>query len=80
VVLSSLFYDVPQWGIEAIGKLAHVISRDISPNVKRMGQTALAEFLKTQTDRGTREKTERMFDSDVLSLVRSSKSRHSYIS
>ena len=80
VVLSSLFYDVPQWGIEAIGKLAHVISRDLSPNVKRMGQTALAEFLKTQTDRGTREKTERMFDTDVLSLVRSSKSRHSYIS
>lgn len=80
VVLSSLFYDVPPWGIEAIGKLAHVISRDISPNVKRIGQTALAEFLKTQTDRGTREKTERMFDTDVLSLVRSSKSRHSYIS
>ena len=81
VVVSSLFYQVPQWGVEAVGRLARAISiAEVAPNVKRIGQSALAEFLKSHTDRGTRDKTDRLFDSDVLSLVRSGKGRHSYIS
>ena len=78
--VASLFFDVPRWGVEAVGKLAHVVPKDVPPNVKSLGQSSIADFLKTQTNRGTREKTERLFDSDVLSLVRSSKTKHSYIS
>ena len=80
VSVASLAYDVPEWGLSTISKLAHLIPRDLPVNAKRVAQTALTEFLKAQTNRGTREKTERMFDSDVLSLVRSTKTKHSYIS
>jgi hypothetical protein len=78
--VSSLFYKVPNWGVQAIGKLALVLARDVPHNVKRLAQTTLADFLKTQTDRGTREETEKLFDTDLLALVRSSRSKHSYIS
>jgi hypothetical protein len=78
--VASLFFDVPIWGVEAVGKLAQIAAKDVPPNVKRIVQTAIADFLKTQTNRGTRETTEKLFDSDILSLVRATKSKHSYIS
>jgi len=80
VTLSSLHFDLPEFGIKAVTKLANALDSNLEINTRKLCGNTLSEFLKTLTDRGSRERTEAKFDSHTRSMIRSGKGKHSYIS
>jgi hypothetical protein len=80
VTLSSLYYDLPVFGVKAVTRLANALDTNLDSNIRKLSENTLSEFLKTLTDRGTRERIEMKFDSHTKSMIRSGKGKHSYIS
>ena len=65
LVGASLFYEVQESGVGAVEKLSRLADRGLPLNLNRVARNSVVDLLKCKTDRGTREKTEKLLDSDV---------------
>jgi len=80
VSLSSLYHDFPPVGIKAIKNLATMIETQLDPNIRKIAETTVSELLKILSDRGSRDRAEKLLDDQTLSIIKSGRAKQSYIS